>query len=148
RRGFACTRLRFVGTTRLRMNSLYLTTRTGPTEISALRRMKLKRPMRSSLAKRSLMISSVGIRPRTMRSWVARLYGRTPEVGASSPGSSASPVTPFKSASTSSCDRKSLLTARLLNDERREEDAGNRQRRCRRPGLRGGGGGLYGFPGG
>ena len=65
--------LMLVGTTRLRVNSLYLITRTGPTEISGLRRMKLNRPMRRSRAKRSLMTSSVGIRPRTMRSWVATL---------------------------------------------------------------------------
>src|SRR5215471_7146058 len=135
RSGFACTRLRLVGTTRLRMNSLYLTTRTGPTEISALRRVKLKRPMRRSRAKRSLMISSVGMRPRTMRSCVARLYGRTPEAaGASWRGSSPSPDTPFRSASTSSCDRKSLLIARSLDDERGEEHAGYRQDDCRRRG--------------
>ncbi|MNL84679.1 hypothetical protein D3C87_2127230 [compost metagenome] len=73
RSGFMCTRLRLVGTTRLRMNSEYLDTRTEPTDTSALRRRKLNRPTRSRRAKRSLIISRVGIRPRTMRSCVARL---------------------------------------------------------------------------
>ncbi|XHO07403.1 hypothetical protein ACEQUB_p00649 (plasmid) [Ralstonia syzygii] len=61
------------GTTRLRMNSLYFWTFTGPTEISALRRRKLNSPMRQLRANRSLMISSVGMRPRTMRSCEPRL---------------------------------------------------------------------------
>jgi hypothetical protein len=37
-----------------------------------LLRMKLNSPMRMLRAKRSLMISIVGMRPRTMRSWLAR----------------------------------------------------------------------------
>ena len=60
------------------MNSLYFCTRTGPTEISGLRRMKLNRPMRRRRAKRSLMSSSVGMRPRTMRSWLAEVVGAHP----------------------------------------------------------------------
>ena len=73
RSGFMWIRFRLVGTTRLRMNSLYFDTRTEPTETSALRRRKLNRPTRKYRAKRSLMISSVGMRPRTIRSCVARL---------------------------------------------------------------------------
>ena len=41
-------------------------------ETSGLLRMKLNRPMRMLRAKRSPMISIVGMRPRTMRSWLAR----------------------------------------------------------------------------
>ena len=62
-----------VGTAMSRTNAEYLITRTGPTEISGLRRMKLNSPIRKLRANRSLMISIVGIRPRTMRSWLPRL---------------------------------------------------------------------------
>jgi hypothetical protein len=55
------------------MNSEYLTTRTGPALTSGLFLMKLKMPARTRRAKRSFTISSVGMRPRTMRSWLARL---------------------------------------------------------------------------
>src|SRR5262245_23485762 len=120
RSGFICTTFRLVGTTRLRMNSENLTIFTGATEISGLRRMKLKRPIRKRRAKRSLMISSVGMRPRTMRSCLPTLYGRTPSAGFSAAPASLSPETPFKSASTSSWERNSLVTARLLDHERRE----------------------------
>jgi hypothetical protein len=73
RNGFTWTRFRLVGIGRLRVNSLYFCTFTGPTEISAERRMKLKMPTRNRRAKRSLMISRPGIRPRTIRSCVAML---------------------------------------------------------------------------
>ena len=46
RNGFTWTRFRLVGIGRLRVNSLYFCTFTGPTEISAERRMKLKMPTR------------------------------------------------------------------------------------------------------
>src|SRR6476660_4836374 len=69
--------------------------------------MKLKMPTRMSRAKRSLMISRPGIRPRTMRSCVAMLYGRTPAGLVSSETWSTSPVTPLRRASTSSCDMNS-----------------------------------------
>src|SRR5690349_17252480 len=125
RSGFAWMMLRLVGTARLRRNSLYLITLTGPIVMSGLRRMKLKSPMRSRRAKRSLMISSVGMRPRTMRSCVARLYGRTPSTGSAPAcgGASSSPLTPFSSASTSSWVRNSFDTKALLDDERAEERA-------------------------
>ena len=50
----------------------YFCTLMPPIETSGLLRMKLNRPMRMLRAKRSLMISIVGMRPRTMRSWLAR----------------------------------------------------------------------------
>jgi len=42
------------------------------TDSSAERRSRLNRPMRHVRTKRSLIISSVGSRPRTMRSWLAK----------------------------------------------------------------------------
>src|SRR5690554_2288105 len=69
------------------------------------------------------MSSIVGMRPRTMRSCVAMLYGRTPPLSSSPPsGSSGSPVTPRSRASTSSWERKSdMRSAPLLDDERVEQ---------------------------
>src|SRR3569832_1400137 len=71
-----------------------------------------------------MMISSVGIRPRSMRSCVARLKGRAPECSSSTGASSTSPVTPFSSASTSSCERKlsAMDGVFLLDHERGEQD--------------------------
>ena len=68
RSGLTCTRLRLAGTARLRRNSLYRSTRTGATEISTLRRVRLASAPRSARAKRSCTSSSVGMRPRTTRS--------------------------------------------------------------------------------
>ena len=68
RSGGIITMLRLVGTSRPPRNWLNLLTRIGPALTSGVRRMKLKIPSRSIRAKRSLMISSVGMRPRTMRS--------------------------------------------------------------------------------
>ena len=42
------------------------------TDSSAERRNRLNRPIRQVRTKRSLIISSVGSRPRTMRSWLAK----------------------------------------------------------------------------
>ena len=65
--------LKLVGTTRSRRKALYFCTWTAPTEISGLRRIMLNRPSRRLREKRSLTISIVGMRPRTMRSWLERL---------------------------------------------------------------------------
>jgi hypothetical protein len=65
--------LKLVGTTSSRRKALYFCTCTAPTEISGLRRMKLNRPRRRLRENRSLTISMVGMRPRTMRSWLDRL---------------------------------------------------------------------------
>ncbi|MCY1249181.1 hypothetical protein D9M72_626910 [compost metagenome] len=72
RSGRTCTMLMLVGTTTLRRKAPNFCTFTGPTAISGLRRMKLKMPMRKLRAKRSFTISSVGMRPRTIRSWLER----------------------------------------------------------------------------
>ncbi len=64
--------LKLVGTTISRRKALYFCTLMLPIEISGLLRMKLNSPMRMLRAKRSLMISIVGMRPRTIRSWLAR----------------------------------------------------------------------------
>ncbi|MNY45350.1 hypothetical protein D3C86_1804430 [compost metagenome] len=93
----------------MRTKSPYFSILTEPTEMSAPRRMKLNSAVRSARAKRSLMISSVCRRPRMIRSWVARLYGRTPPSSIAgallAAGASDSPDTPFSSSSTSSCER-------------------------------------------
>lgn len=70
--GFMCTMVRLVGTNRLCTHSPYLTMRTPSMEISTVRRNMLTRRMRKARAKRSLIISSVGRRPRTMRSWLVK----------------------------------------------------------------------------
>ena len=72
RSGCTLTMLKLVGTTISRRKALYFCTLMPPIETSGLLRMKLNRPMRMLRAKRSLMISIVGMRPRTMRSWLAR----------------------------------------------------------------------------
>ena len=64
--------LKLVGTTTSRRNSLNFCTRTPSISTSALRRIRPNRPTRTLRAKRSLTISIVGIRPRTIRSWLAR----------------------------------------------------------------------------
>jgi hypothetical protein len=64
--------LMLVGTGRWRTNSPYCWICTGPTEMSALRRMKFRSELRRCRAKRSLMTSSVCIRPRTTRSGAPR----------------------------------------------------------------------------
>jgi hypothetical protein len=72
RSGRTAMMLKLVGTTSSRRNMLYFCTCTVPTEISGLRRMKLNSPTRRLRAKRSLMTSIVGMRPRTIRSWLER----------------------------------------------------------------------------
>ena len=64
--------LKLVGTTSSRRKALYFCTCSVPIATSGLLRMKLNRPARMFLAKRSLMISSVGMRSRTIRSWLTR----------------------------------------------------------------------------
>ena len=73
RRGLTLTMLKLVGTTISRRKALYFCTLMLPIATSGLFLMRLKMPMRMLRAKRSLMISIVGMRPRTMRSWLARL---------------------------------------------------------------------------
>ena len=68
RSGLMLTRLKLVGTTISRKKALYFCTLMLPIDTSGLLRMKLNSPMRMLRAKRSLMTSIVGMRPRTMRS--------------------------------------------------------------------------------
>jgi hypothetical protein len=73
RSGFTDTRLKLVGTTISRRKALNFCTLMPPIETSGDLRMRLNSPMRMLRAKRSLMTSMVGMRPRTMRSWLAML---------------------------------------------------------------------------
>ena len=73
RNGLTWTMLKLVGTAISRRNAEYFITLTPPSETSGLFLRKLKRPRRMLRAKRSITISIVGMRPRTMRSWFARL---------------------------------------------------------------------------
>jgi hypothetical protein len=75
RSGRTCMMLKLVGTTISRRKALYFCTLMPPMETSGLLRIMLNSPTRMLRAKRSLMISMVGMRPRTMRSWLARSYG-------------------------------------------------------------------------
>ena len=94
--------LKFVGTTTSRRNSLNFCTRTPSISTSAVRRIRPNRPTRTLRANRSLMISIVGMRPRTMRSWLARSKERTaPGAAAGSSRVALSPVMPCSRASTS-----------------------------------------------
>ena len=72
RSGFTETMLKLVGDAISRRKALYLWTCIGPIETSGLFLMKPNRPVRMFLAKRSLMISSAGMRSRTIRSWLTR----------------------------------------------------------------------------
>ena len=72
RSGFTETMLKLVGEAISRRKALNLWTCIGPIETSGLLRMKPNRPVRMFLAKRSLMISSAGMRSRTIRSWLTR----------------------------------------------------------------------------
>ena len=73
RSGLTLTMLKLVGTTISRKNALYLRTLAPPMDTSGLLRTRLNSPSRMLRAKRSPMISIVGMRPRTMRSWLAML---------------------------------------------------------------------------
>src|SRR6056297_1138637 len=92
--------------------------RTPPTVISVERRSRLKRLMRRWRAKRSLIISSVGMLPRTMRSWLERSTDRaTPSWARSSSSVSTSPLsTPCNSASISSWERRSWVLMSLHHE--------------------------------
>ena len=72
RSGLTLTMLKLVGTTISRRKALYFCTLMPPIETSGLLRIRLNRPTRMLRAKRSLITSIVGMRPRTMRSWLAR----------------------------------------------------------------------------
>ena len=72
RSGLTVTMLKLVGTTISRRKALYFCTLMPPIDTSGLLRIRLNRPMRMLRAKRSLTTSIVGMRPRTMRSWLAR----------------------------------------------------------------------------
>ena len=72
RSGRTETMLKLVGTTISRRKAEYFCTLMPLIETSGLLRMKLNSPMRMLRAKRSPMISIVGMRPRTIRSWLAR----------------------------------------------------------------------------
>ncbi|MNZ90649.1 hypothetical protein D3C78_1096180 [compost metagenome] len=105
RSGFRCTRLRLVGTGRLRANSWYGWILIGPTVMSGLRRSRLNNPMRNCRAKRSLMISSACSRSRTTRRWVVGSYGLTSlSLRATASGSSPA-LSPLSKASISACER-------------------------------------------
>ena len=64
--------LKLVGTTSSRRKSPYFSTLTALTPTSTPFRTRSKMPVRRLRANRSLMISSVGMRPRTSRSELAR----------------------------------------------------------------------------
>jgi hypothetical protein len=68
RSGLTCTRFRLAGSTRLRTNSEYLSTHTGPAVTSMFLRAKSDSALRSRRANWSLTRSSVGMRPRTILS--------------------------------------------------------------------------------
>ena len=70
------TRFMFAGMNRPWTYSEYFNSCTLPTEISGERRSRLNRLTRRLRANRSLTISSVGMRPRTMRSWLVKSYAR------------------------------------------------------------------------
>ena len=71
RSGRTVTRLMLVGTTISRKKALYFCTLMPPIETSGVLRMRPNMPRRTLRAKRSQTISIVGMRPRTMRSWLA-----------------------------------------------------------------------------
>jgi hypothetical protein len=84
RSGLTLMMLKLVGTTISRRKALNFCTLMPPMLTSGLLRIRLNSPMRMLRAKRSLMTSIVGMRPRTMRSWLARSYSRMPVDGPSS----------------------------------------------------------------
>src|SRR6185503_2826496 len=101
--------------------SLNFLTSTGCTAISGERRSRLYRLTRKSRAKRSLIISSVGMRPRTMRIALMRSYGfASPGVAALSV-LTAPESTPCISASISAWS-SILSSLMLLHDEAGEVD--------------------------
>src|SRR5690606_8925141 len=125
RSGLKRIRLRLVGTYSECMYSPNLTRSIPRTDRSAERRIRLNRPMRQSRTKRSLTISRVGIRPRMIRSWLAKSYGRaTPGSTGSGPVLTTPESTPCRRASISSWESRSLLlmgACALLGDEAGEQ---------------------------
>ena len=107
RSGATLTTLKFVGTTISRRKLLNFCTFTPPMATSGVLPMKLNSPSRTLRAKRSLMTSIVGMRPRTIRSWLDRSYSRSPPLTSCAAGSAfwLSPVMPCNRASTSSWER-------------------------------------------
>ena len=72
RKGSILKMCRLVGTGKERMNSPNLTMSTLVVVTSTILRRALDRVVRNKRAKRSLMISRVGMRPLMMRSWLVR----------------------------------------------------------------------------
>ena len=72
RSGRTFTRFMFAGTKRECTYSLNFIICTVPTVTSGRRRKRLNRLIRNRRPKRSLIISRVGSRPRTMRSWLVK----------------------------------------------------------------------------
>src|SRR5690606_1076310 len=125
RSGLNRIRLRLVGTYSECMYSPNLTRSMPRTDRSAERRIRLNRPIRHRRTKRSLTISRVGMRPRMMRSWLAKSYGRaTPGSTGSGSVLTAPESTPGSRASISSWESRSLtlMAARAsLGDEAGEQ---------------------------
>src|SRR5581483_2867510 len=114
RKGFIFTMLRLVGTCRLCTYSANFFTWMGATAISGERRSRLYRLTRNRRAKRSLIISSVGMRPRTMRISLPKSNARTSPPGCAAVVVSTFPEsTPWIRASISAWSSTlSSLTAR------------------------------------
>src|SRR6478672_7604604 len=133
RSGFIFTRLRLFGTCSECMYSPKRIRSMPRTDRSAERRSRLNRPMRQVRAKRSLIISSVGSLPRTMRSWLAKSYWRaSPGAGGASVGT-APLSTPCRRASISSWESRSapiMASALLLRDQAGEVDGFDLVRRA------------------
>src|SRR5579859_7143446 len=120
RSGLMRTRLRLLGTARPCTYSANLSIFTPSTDTSQVLRSTPKTALRKKRAKRSLTISRVGRRPRTMRSCCVKSYEMTASGGngSSLPVSTAPPSTPLIRASISSCESRSLIAGfPLLHDE-------------------------------
>ena len=113
RKGSILKMLMEVGTGRERMNSPNLVMSMEMGFSSTLLRTALERALVQRRAKRSLTISSTGMRPRMMRSWLARSKGTMPESssGASVSLSISPPERPRNRASTSSCASTLFMSA-------------------------------------
>ena len=122
RSGLILITLRFDGISKVWTYSPNFNICTPSTEITGDRRNKVNSLIRKLRAKRSLIISSVGMRPRTMRSWLPKSYSRVPSTGASSTAAvSTSPLsTPDNSASISACDKRSVLAMGNYRDAYRD----------------------------
>src|SRR5690606_6303729 len=121
RSGGIRTMFRLVGTCSVCTYSENLLSRTPWNEISTERCSRLNRLALKCLLKRLLIISSVGMRPRTIRSCAVRSTRRgTPSRNRYSSSVSTAPLsTPCSSSSISSCDRMSwsLISCRSLHHE-------------------------------